>query len=240
MKSEVHDVIQRVELAERIVVRLERLLNRSADLRLEADERAWLTVARARLEQRATLVREQLEASLSLPELKALRAERQLKLEQEWLVALRALFADLVREVGPTSPLIEALFPHQRFEKLERGGAAQRTYRAEFAPRRASTYVRRLAADPEYPFLTDLLTPVDRASEALQAFEAAQELSEDAAEPLRASLLEAGAALALTLRQARALSEAALLELPEQLAELAFDERPRKRSARPPSEQALE
>lgn len=240
MKSEAHDVIQRVELAERVAVRLAQLARGASGVGLGDEERGWLSAAESRLQKSIAAVREQLDGCFALPELKSLRVERQQRLEQEWLTALRSLFGELVRQVGPTSPLIDALFPHQRFEKLERGGNALRSFRSEFAPRRGSTYVRRMSADPEYPFLSGLLTPVDRAGEELNAFESAQELEPEAQEALRTALLQSGAALALTVRQARALSEAALIDLPEIFAELAFDERARKRSTRPVSEQALE
>ena len=133
---------------------------------------------------------------------------------------------------------MEVLFPHLKFEKLERGGNALRTYRGEFAQRRASTYIRRLAVDPEYPFLADMLAGVDRATEALIAFETLVEIGDDAALSLRENILTEGEALARVLRQARALSEAALVDQPELFAELGFDERVRRRSTRPVGVQA--
>lgn len=238
MKTEIDEVIQQLELAERVVARLGSIPERLTGVAAQGPERSWLAVAEARLGGRIALLHAELEQALPLPELKALRLERQLGLEQAWLASVKQLFASLVAHVGQGSPIIEALFPHLKFEKLERGGTALRTYRAEFAPRRASTYVRRMAADPEYPFLADLLAAVDRASETLIAFEAVAEIGDDAARELRENILAEGDALGRVLKQARALSEAALVEHQELFDELGFDERPRRRSARPSGAQA--
>jgi hypothetical protein len=236
MKSEIHDVIHQVELAERVVLRLAELQS-NWETPEDAEERRWLVTAESRLAECARKLRLELEACVVLPEFKALRVERLQRLEQDWLKAVRDLFSALVTHVGEGSPLVEVLFPHRRFEKLERGGAALRTFRSEFSTRRASTYVRRLAADPDYPFVQGLLEPVDRANEALAAPGIAEELDEDAANALRSQVLVAAEGLTRVFRQARALSEAALIDRPELFAELAFDERPKKRSPRPSTEQ---
>jgi hypothetical protein len=135
-----------------------------------------------------------------------------------------------VAEVGLTSPLVESLFPHQRFEKLDRGGAALRAFRTDYEARRASSYVRRLEADPEHPRLAALLEGMDHASAALVALTRADD--EDATDTLRAAILNAGETLERTLQQARALCEAALIEHPAGFLELGFNERPKRRSAR--------
>lgn len=231
MKSEVNAIVERLEAAERLVGRLESMANRLANSPLDGEERGWLAAAARRLSAALPAVRAALETSLDLPELKALRAERLTRLEQDWLTAVRELFAQLERNVGANSPLIEALFPHLRFERIERPGASQRAFRAELSTRRNSTYVVRMTADPEYPFLAGLLEPVALAERALAAFESSAPPGEDELARLRAEVLDAGQALSRVQRQARALAEAALIEAPDLFEELNFDSG-KRRSAR--------
>jgi hypothetical protein len=232
MKSEVNAIVERLESAERLVSRLESTSIRLANSVLKGEERGWLEAAAQRLSAALPLVRAALETSLDLPELKALRAERLSRLEHDWLSAVRQLFGELERSVGANSPLIEALFPHLRFDRIERPGASQRAFRAELSTRRNSTYVLRMAADPEYPFLAGLLEPVALAERALAAFEASAPPGEEELARLRAEVLEAGHALSRTQRQARALAEAALIDAPELFEELGFDAPARRRSPR--------
>lgn len=233
MKSEVSAVVAELESAERLVGRLESMAARLEGSALGGEERDWLLSAARRLTQALPSLRELLEHSLALPELKALRAERVTKLERDWVSALRELFTELEQRAGANSPLIEALFPHQRFERIERPGAAQRAFRAELSTRRTSSYVQRMALDPEYPFLAGLLEPVERAERALAAFDAPSPASDGELHQLRARLFDAGQALSRVMRQARALADAALVEAPELVAELGFDTPSRRRSARP-------
>jgi len=228
MKSEIREILARIELAERCAAQVTETLEQAPAL--PPEERSWLVAAQRRLGERVAVLQARIEESVALPEFKAVRAERQQRLEREWLAALNNAFSELVAQVSVNSPLVEALFPHQRFEKLERGGATLSAYRAEFALRRSSGYVRRLSADPEYPFLLPLLEPIDRMSDALAALGVAAELDEAAIAELRAPLTAAADELARSLRQARSLCEAALLDEPELLAAFKFDERPRRRS----------
>ena len=237
MKADFQGILDRMARAARVEAKLTDpgLLS---ELPPEADEQRWLLIAAQRLAAAVTVLRTRLEQSLALPELKPLRQERAQRLEQEWLVGVRQLFEALVREVGLTSPLVESLFPHQRFEKLERGGAVLRAFRTDYETRRASSYVRRLEADPEHPRLAALLAGVDRAGAALA--ELTGGVDEVAADAMRVTIAEADQALERTLLQARALCEAALIEYPSRLLGLGFHDRPKKRPPRPPAEQAAE
>ena len=232
MKSEVAEVVSRLEQVERSIQAFERTGEAVRDADLDAYERSWIGAARTRLQRELYTVRSAVEQGIALPELKGQRLEKRLGLERAWLTAARELFDALGTHVGPTSPLIEALFPHAKFEKLERLGTAFSAFRAEFAVRRRSTYVCRLAADPEYPFLSGLLEPIDELTARLSESAAADNLDEDAADELRRPILGAGERLLRALAQARALCQAALIDHPEILAELGLDERAKKRAAR--------
>ncbi|HET9933981.1 MAG TPA: hypothetical protein VFQ35_24930 [Polyangiaceae bacterium] len=233
MKSEVNAILERLEASERLVNRLESVAARLTDSPLGGEERGWLAAAARRLSASIPAVRAAIETSLDLPELKALRAERLTGLEQAWVGSVRELFGELEKRLGANSPLIEALFPHLRFDRIERPGAAQRAFRAEVSTRRTSTYIQRMSADPEYPFLAGLLEPVERAERALAAFESSAPPGEEELLRLRAEVVEAGQGLSRAQRQARALAEAALIDAPELFTELGFDAPARRRSARP-------
>lgn len=233
MKAEVRESLELVELAERVVVQLDEVAQTWTGGERDPEARQWLATAADRIRVGVAEVRARLDQGLALPELKALRLEHQRAREQAWVAAVRRLHDGLRREVGTGSPLFEALFAQVRLEKLERGGAALRTPRAELEGRRGSAYVRRLSQDPAYPFLPGLLVDLDGAAQALDAFEAsANGLDESALEGLRAEIAQAGTGLARALRQARALTEAAFVDEPERAAELVFEPRARKRGAR--------
>ena len=232
MKADVQGVVDRMALAERVAAKLAAPDLLPGELPPEADERRWLVVAAERLAAAIVTLRRRLEQGLLLPELERLRAEHEQRLEQEWVKSVRHLFDELAREVGPTSPLVESLFPHRRFEKLDRGGAALRAFRADYEARRLSAYVRRLEADPEHPRLAGLLAAVDAKSAELVALAGGGDEDDD---ELRAHILAAGQALERALQQARGLCEAALVDHPERLLDLGFNERAKKRSARPPT-----
>ncbi|MGC4087499.1 MAG: hypothetical protein QM756_06335 [Polyangiaceae bacterium] len=231
MKSEAEAVLEQLEAVEQLVERVKRAGQSRLVTQTGDEELSWLEAAERRLSSAASALRATVEASLALPELKALRAERVLRLEQDWLRALRTLLDDLVRCVGATSPLIEALFPHQRFDRVERPGAAQRAYRAEFGVRSSSGYVQRMLLDPEYTFLAELLAPVTQAQRALAEFEERTQVDHDTAAELRAGVVAAGQDLQRVQRQARALAEAALIDDALAFAELGFDA-PKRRVSR--------
>jgi hypothetical protein len=237
MKADVQGVLERMALAERVATRLAAPEQLVGEFPPDADERRWLLVAAERLAAALVALQRRLEQGLLLPELEPLRLEREQRLEQEWVGAVRHLFEQLVCEVGLTSPIVECLFPHQRFEKLDRGGAALRSFRADYEVRRMSSYVRRLEADPEHPRLAGLLAGVDRKGAELVALTGA---SDEDADELRAHILEAAQGLERALQQARALCDAALIDHPERVLDLGFNERARKRSVRPAANRAPE
>jgi hypothetical protein len=232
MKTEVNAAVEQLDSAARIVKTLENIASRLQGTPLGGEERDWLLAAARRLSATLPPLESALEGGIALPELKALRAERQARLEHDWLDALVELFGELQTRLGGNSPLIEALFPHQRFERLERPGAAQRAYRAEFSTRRTSGYITRMELDPEYPFLRPLLESVDRAHQALGSFDAPA-LDDVEIERIRTTILDAAQALLRAQRQARSLAEAALIEAPELFSELAFEQRARRRAVAP-------
>lgn len=197
-----------------------------------AEEQAWLLAAAARLEREIARVQESFVRAALLPEFESERKARLQGLEQALVDSLEGLREGLTRRVGAGNPLVEVLFPHQKFEKLRRNRERLQAYMKDFERRRSSTYVSRMCADPEYPFLTGLLSQVAQAKSAMLA--AAAEVPPPNAEQdaIRSELLATASRLLAVLRQARALAEAALAFEPEQLAALGVDYKLRRRAPR--------
>jgi len=227
MREELVEIANKAEHCQAL---LARLCERTQTLRALAGERpevTWLEFGIAELDAQQRALREVLDRSLGLPEFAALRTARQARLEAQWLSALQEAFSGLVHEAGANSPFIEALFPHQRFEKLVKSATRRAAYRAEFAQRRASSYVRRMEASADYPYLKALLAPLDQIEEELAGDRV---LSEAEAEPLRGSIAERGAELERALERTRLLAQAALFDEPEAFRALEFDEPKRRRT----------
>ncbi len=193
------------------------------------DERQWLETAARRVNARLRRAEWALEAALFLPERQETRSERTVQLLQAWVDAMEQVLSGIVQHASVGAPILEVLFPHQRFAVVRRGGAQAQSYSQEFQRRVESSYVRRLRADPEYPFLGALLDVARLAHEAWRTMVAAPVPSEEEAVALRSAVLEAADALELSLRQGRSLAEAALAVAPALVAELGLDAKPRKR-----------
>ncbi len=197
-----------------------------------SDERGWLEVAA----QRVTAALEQLQTALleaaPLPEFASARKLKSETLSNAWADAIEGVFDAIVANVSANGPLIEALFPHQRFASLRRPGSAAHNFWLEFERRADSGYVRRLCGDPEYQFLPPLLEAAKASERALREGASPRALPEAQAEALRARVSSAAEALELALRQARALTEAAFAATPSALSELGLDAKPKRRPLR--------
>jgi hypothetical protein len=196
------------------------------------DERAWLAAAARRVEQQVLELGERLGAAGALPEFEAERRARSQALFEAWVDSVEALLIGISSRVSANSPLIEVLFPHQKLDRLRRGGASARAYMAELERRRRTAYVLRLANEPEYTFLSELLARFDDAKAALEQHEEPTPLSAEELAASRNSVFVAADALRASLHQARLLADAALVGHPGWFDELGLDVRPKKRAAR--------
>jgi hypothetical protein len=203
------------------------------------DERTWLDAAARRVEQQTALVADALAGATALPEFEAERRARAQALHEAWVDTLEGLLVGISSEVSANSPLIEVLFPHQKFDRLRRGGASAQTFMGELERRRRSSYVVRLSAEPEYAFLRPLLDRFDGAKAAIEQHEQALPLSPDELGARRHSVYSAADSLRGSLHQARLLADAALAAYPGWLGELGLDARPKKRAARPAADAVL-
>jgi hypothetical protein len=195
-------------------------------------EVGWLRVARARVLAARDGTEAALKGAIALPEFEAERHAARNATFGEWVDAVQALFTGISYHAGPNNPLIEVLFPDQKFDKLRRGGAHGRAYKAELEKRRAKAYVVRLSGEPEYDFMPPLLERLDQKSAELDAHDAPCTLSEAELDALRATVQAAADVLDQRLAQARLLAEAAFMDRPGLVAELGLDQKPRRRAPR--------
>ncbi|MEO6602969.1 MAG: hypothetical protein ABIQ16_23995 [Polyangiaceae bacterium] len=196
------------------------------------EERGWLEVAARRVSEGLDGVQAALLEAAPLPEFANARKVRSETLSNAWADAIEGLFDAIVANVSANGPLIEALFPHQRFASLRRPGSAAHNFWLEFERRADSGYVRRLCSDPEYQFLPPLLDAAKASERALREAASPRALPEAQSEALRGQVSAAAEALELALRQARSLTEAAFAATPTAVSELGLDAKPKRRSAR--------
>jgi len=197
-----------------------------------AAELSWMELITQRVSEAHERVQSALREAAPLPEFANARKVKAETLSTAWADAIESVFDAIVQNVSANGPLIEALFPHQRFASLRRPGAAAHNFWLEFERRADSSYVRRLCGDPEYQFLPPLLEAAKASERAVREIASPRPLPEAQAEKLRSAVSEAAEALELSLRQTRALAEAAFARTPEAVSELGLDAKPKRRAAR--------
>lgn len=221
------------EFAQQTVARLG-----DATARLDAldgagpEERGWLEVATQRLSKQLASVQAALAEAAPLPEFASARKVKSETLSNAWADALERVFDGIVENVSANGPLIEALFPHQRFATLRRPGTAAHNYWLEFERRAESSYVKRLCGDPEYQFLLPLLDAARASQQSLREAASPRPLPEAAATALRNAVSLAAERLELALRQARSLCDAAFAGTPASISELGLDAKLKRRAPR--------
>ena len=101
MKSEVAEIVGRLEQLERSLQAFDQTGQSVRDADLDAYERSWIGAARTRLQRELYAVRSAVEQGIALPELKGQRLDRRLGLERAWLTAARELFDALGTQARP-------------------------------------------------------------------------------------------------------------------------------------------
>lgn len=194
-------------------------------------EQSWLTQALERVREDRQTVRGMLDQARLLPELEEIRAELADDLKGLWVDALEKLLAGITFHAGSRAPVVEALFPHQKFPALRRGGrAVAEEYARELERRLGSTYVTRIFALEEYAFVAPVVAQVRRTWGDYQSCFGGGGLTEAAARPIRESLLTCARTIDLALRQARLLAEAALAPVEGAFDAAQLGARPRRRT----------
>jgi hypothetical protein len=197
-----------------------------------AEERGWLTVAAERVSAGLEGSQAALREAAPLPEFASARKVKSEVLANAWADAVESVFDGIVANVSANGPLVEALFPHQRFAALRKPGATAQNFWLEFERRAESSYVRRLCQDPAYQFLPPLLAAARESEQKVRELSAPKPLPEAEATMLREQVSAAAERLELALRQTRALCEAAFAATPALVAELGLDAKPKRRAQR--------
>jgi len=196
------------------------------------EELSWLQAATQRVTSSLETVRGALADADPLPEFASARKVNREALSKAWADAIEGVFDAIVANVSANGPLVEALFPHQRFNTLRKPGSAAQNFWAEFERRAESGYVRRLCSDPEYAFLPPLLEAARNSERSLREAQNPPPLPEARALELREAVSVTAQRLELALRQARALVEAAFAVTPMLISELGLDAKPKRRAQR--------
>lgn len=197
-----------------------------------AEELNWLQVAARRVMTRLESVRSALADADPLPEFANARKVNREALSNAWADAIEGVFDAIVANVSANGPLVEALFPHQRFNTLRKPGSAAQNFWAEFERRAESGYVRRLCGDPEYAFLPPLLEAARNSERSLREAQNPRPVPEPRALELREAVSVTAQELELALRQARSLVDAAFAATPALISELGLDAKPKRRVQR--------
>jgi hypothetical protein len=215
---------------------LERLTLASARLAEGGDqiveEQGWLSTAAERVQASLTATQTALSEGAELPEFASKRKVKSEVLSAAWADAVEGVFDAIVANVSGNGPLIEALFPHQRFEALRKPGAAAQNFWLEFERRSESAYVKRLCGDPSYEFLPPLLAAAKETERALREAAKPKPLPAAREAKLREQISSAAERLDLALRQTRALCEAAFAATPAVINELNLDTKLKRRASR--------
>ncbi len=215
---------------------LERLAQ--ASLRLNEDEasftaeRGFIAFATERVTVALEGVRAALEDAQPLPEFASQRKVNREELANAWADAVEGVFDAIVANVSANGPLVEALFPHQRFATLRKPGSSAQNFWKEFERRAESSYVKRLCSDPEYAFLPPLLEKARESEERVREIVTPKPLPEEEQLVLREQVSAAVEKLELAVRQTRSLAEAAFAHAPGVVNELGLDAKPKRKVAR--------
>jgi hypothetical protein len=227
---EAYDLIRFAEAFEaRLVTANDTLMDRPG---LEP-EKEWMATALKLVRTGLAPAPALLERAKDLPELEEAREEFSFQQQNLWVDALEKLHAGITFCASSRAPVIEALFPHLKFPQLRR--APQDTvneFASAYERRFKSSYVTRIFAQDEFAFVRPVVDQVARALAAWQASLSPANLPDSQLAPLRAELISVGSRLAVAVRQARLLAEAALVPVPDAFDSTGLAAKPKRRSGR--------
>lgn len=196
-------------------------------------EKQWLGSAVTLVAAERTPVADLLDRARSLPELTDVAFELASSFQEVWVDALEKLLAGITFHAGSRSPVIEALFPHQKFPALRRANKEAATaFATEFERRLKSGYVTRMLASEEFAFAKPVLEQIATAYAKWHACFAPPPLPEEDAAKLREELPAVARKLDRAIAQARLVAEAALLPFDGAYDGTGLNAKPRKRSAK--------
>jgi len=197
-------------------------------------EKEWLVIAEQVLREAREPSQPMLEKVRALPELAEVREEYAGTFQNPWVDLLEKLLAGITFHCGPRDPIIEALFPHQKFpvlRKATRDGVEE--YHRDFQRRLKSSYVTRMLAEPAFSFAGPVLEQLAASYEKwMSCFSGATSISEAEAAELRKEASITARRLDLAIRQAKLLAEAALAPVFGAFEEAGLNAKPKKRTVK--------
>lgn len=226
--ADAFDLVAHTELLEqRLAATLVELSKRDG----LTEEKSWLEAAHRRVAETGGGVGDLLTRVLRLSELEPLRGERGRALQGAAVDALEQLQIEITAAGGDRSPLLEVIYRNLKTPWMRRCGREDfEKLCVEIEKRLASSYAKRMLADPSYAVLDPHLQRVR------SAFAGWRSVFQPASDPesrlLRDELELAAARVELPCRQARLLAEAALLSAEDLRERSGIFEKPKRRAAR--------
>lgn len=224
------EAYETLRLAELLHERLNAATAAVANKRVISQEKQWLQTARDLLAAGRTEAASTIERARMLPELLEVRAELASTVQQHWVDALEKLLAGITFQAGSRAPLIETMFPHQKFPALRKAAReAVAAYQADFERRLKLSYVQRMLQDESYAFMGPCVEAVAQRYGEWNASFSSDSMDDALAEPIRKELIALGEQQELLCRQAKLLAEAALLPIEGAFEEHGLSAKARKR-----------
>ncbi|WP_426731646.1 hypothetical protein [Myxococcus faecalis] len=205
-------------------------------------EKSWLATALELVRTTRAPAAGVVDRVKDLPELDEAREEFAFHQQGLWVDALEKLHAGITFTASSRAPVIEALFPHLKFAQLRR--APRDTifeYATSYDRRTRSAYVTRIFARDDFALVRPVMEQVATAHAAWRSSHEPAPLSPEQEAVLREELVNLGRKLEVALRQARLLSEAALVPVPSVHEAAALGLKPKRRAGRglAPSDEGL-
>jgi hypothetical protein len=168
-----------------------------------------------------------------LPELEEAREEYAFHQQGLWVDALEKLHAGITFTASSRAPVIEALFPHVKFPQLRRAPRdAVFEYATSYERRTKSSYVSRIFARDDFALVRPVMEQVSTAHAAWRSSHEPAPLTPEQENVLREELVSLGRKLEAALRQARLLSEAAMVPVPSVYEAAGLGIKPKRRAGR--------
>ncbi|WP_163997324.1 hypothetical protein [Pyxidicoccus caerfyrddinensis] len=168
-----------------------------------------------------------------LPELEEAREEYAFHQLGLWVDALEKLHAGITFTASSRAPVIEALFPHVKFPQLRRAPRdAIMEYATSYERRTKSSYVTRIFGREDFALVRPVMEQVAAAHAAWRSSHEPAPLSPEVETVLREELVSLGRKLDVALRQARLLSEAAMVPVPSVYEAAGLSLKPKRRAGR--------
>lgn len=225
---EAYDLVRH---ADQLQEKLARAGEELAQKRALKSEKEWLAAAAALLKAAREPTAGLLEKVRGLPELSEVRDEYAAEFQGQYVDALEKLVAGFTFHTSPKDPIIEALYPHQKFPALRKAEReAVDEYQKELEKRQKGAYVARLLGQPNYAFALPVLEAIAAAHAKWQTAFAGMGMGEDEAAELRKELISGAKKLDLSVKQAKLLAEAALAPVAGMFEETGLAARPKKRT----------